>query len=51
MTQSIDADVVLTAAEPLVQVTDAHRRAPMHSPSTTSPNNGVHQSVPVNHGV
>jgi hypothetical protein len=30
---------------------DAHRNAPTHSRSTTSSNNGVHQSVAANHGV
>jgi hypothetical protein len=30
---------------------DAHRHAPTHSRSTTSRNNDVHRSVPVNHGI
>src|SRR5688572_5307793 len=30
---------------------NSHGHAPTHSPSTTSRNNGVHQSAPVNHSV
>ena len=32
-------------------LSNAHQHAPTHSPSTTSCNNDVHRSVPVNHGV
>ena len=35
----------------LAALSNAHRHAPTHSPSTTSRNNDVHRSVPVNHGV
>ena len=34
-----------------VALSNAHRHAPTHSPSTTSRNNDVHQSVPVKHRV
>jgi hypothetical protein len=34
-----------------VTLSNPHRHTPTHSPSTTSRNNDVHRSVPVNHGV